>query len=145
MTALAFCYPISIFCVKLTISLLYLRLFGMQKAFRYSVYGGIMFFFLFYTAYMGIQFGTEILCVNTESIRISLCRKNPILTLMSGVVNVVTDWYLLILPIPSLMLLKLRRRRKLGLLLIFMSGLMQVPTPLYSPKMADRVSQSLFC
>ncbi|KAK0516461.1 hypothetical protein JMJ35_001064 [Cladonia borealis] len=123
MTALAVCYPIVIFFVKLTISLLYLRLFGMQKAFRYSVYGGIMFCFLFYTAYMGTQIGTVILCVNTGSTRISLCRNTAILTLISGVVNVVTDLYLLCLPIRSLMLLKMRGRRKFGLLLIFMSGL----------------------
>ena len=126
MVALSVCYPIVIFFVKLTISLLYLRLFGLQKAFRYSVYGGIIFCFLFYTAYMGTQIGAVVRCDNTESTRYWLCRNNQILTLVSGVVNVATDLYLLILPIQPLMLLKLRGRRKLGLLLVFMAGLMQV-------------------
>ena len=130
--ALAILYPIVIFCVKLSISLLYLRLFGLQKAFRYSVYGGTMFCFLFYTAYMGTQIGSAILCDNTESTRHSLCRNGQVLTIISGVVNVVTDLYLLVLPIPPLTQLKLRRRRKLGLLLIFMAGLMQAQTPLCS-------------
>ena len=79
---------------------------------------------------MGTQIGTEILCDKTDSpVRHSLCKNTQILTLISGVVNVVTDLYLLVLPIPSLMLLKMQGRRKLGLLLIFMAGFMQVLIP----------------
>ncbi|KAI9814561.1 MAG: hypothetical protein M1827_003116 [Pycnora praestabilis] len=120
--ALAILYPIIIFFVKLSIALLVIRLFGIHKRTRYLAYFGIVFCFLFYTAYMGTQIGTAVLCNSASSGSIALCANGDILTIISGVINVVTDFYLLALPIPAVMGLKLRRGQRAGLLVVFLAG-----------------------
>lgn len=124
MEALAILYSIVIFLIKLSISLLYLRLFGVQRTFRYLVYSGIIFCLLFYTAWTGSLIGPLFLCNGRDRSTHSLCRNIDVLIVVSGVFNVVTDFYLLALPIPSLMQLKLRYRHRLGLLAIFLAGSM---------------------
>ena len=42
---------------------------------------------------------------------------------IQSVINVVTDFYVLLLPIPRLVKLQVSRRRQIGLLLTFLSGL----------------------
>lgn len=44
------------------------------------------------------------------------------LTLVSGIVNVVVDFYLLLIPLPAVYKLRMPRKRKTGLMLIFLSG-----------------------
>ena len=73
---------------------------------------------------MGTQIGTLYLCNGRDSPTHSLCRNGDVLVIVSGVINVVTDFYLLALPIPSLTMLQLQDRHKWGLFAIFMAGLM---------------------
>ena len=73
---------------------------------------------------MGTQIGTLCLCNGRDGPTHSLCRNGDVLVVVSGVINVVTDFYLLALPIPTLTMLQLQDRRKWGLLAIFMAGLM---------------------
>ena len=93
----------------------------MQKTFRYFVYFGIGFCFLFYTAFVGAQVGSIVLCDNANRESIALCANASVLVIASGVVNVLTDSYFLILPIPQVLQLKLSRWRKYALLSIFMT------------------------
>jgi hypothetical protein len=123
MGSLAIIYPVVILCVKLSISLLYLRLFGVQRSFRYMVYAGIVFCAVFYTAYAGIQISTTVLCVDAASLSRPICAQIHVFVVTTGVVNVFTDLYLLGLPIRPVTQLKLKSRQKLGLLSIFMAGL----------------------
>lgn len=122
--ALAILYPIVIFFVKLSIAFLIIRIFGVRKNIRYLAYFGILFCFLFYAAWMGAEIGTAVLCNSKGSSSIALCRHTDILTIISGVMNVVTDLYLLTLPISPVLGLNLRRQQKLGLLVVFLTGLM---------------------
>ena len=118
-------YPIVIFCRQLTILLLYHRLFGVYRTIRYLIYSGIVFCALFYLTYTGTAIATPFLCSHpTDIARYSLCRDQVVLTITCGVVNVLTDFYLLALPIAPLMRLKLQHRKKLGLFAIFLTGLM---------------------
>lgn len=45
-----------------------------------------------------------------------------IFSITSGVLNLLNDLYLLILPLPAIMQLKLHPKRKLGVLFIFLAG-----------------------
>lgn len=123
-TSLGVIYPIVILCLKLSISLLYLRLFGLHKTFKYLVYLGIGFCSIFYIAYDGAQIATTVQCTTAQQMTRSICRNAHVLVVMSGTVNVVTDFYLLALPIPLVIQLQLKQRRKWGILAIFMTGLM---------------------
>ncbi|MCJ1432718.1 hypothetical protein MMC27_002075 [Xylographa pallens] len=121
--SLAVIYPIVIFLVKLSIFLLYLRLFGVHKVFRYLVYFGIAFQLIFYTAMLAVESSLTVHCVSINALTIALCNDNNIIVVTQGAVNVVTDFYMLALPIPQVLHLNLKLRRKLGLLAIFMAGL----------------------
>jgi hypothetical protein len=123
MGSLAIIYPVVILCVKLSISLLYLRIFGVQKSFRYMVYAGVAFCAVFYTAYVAIQISTTVLCVDAASLSRPIFAQIHVIVVTTGVVNVFTDLYLLGLPIRPVTQLKLKSRQKLGLLSIFMAGL----------------------
>lgn len=50
------------------------------------------------------------------------------LVIWQGASNVVTDFYLVVLPIPQVLKLKLSRKKKIGLCLTFASGLGCVPS-----------------
>lgn len=43
-------------------------------------------------------------------------------SILAGFVNVLTDWYLLIIPIPAVMHLQISRSKKIGLLAMFVTG-----------------------
>ena len=45
-----------------------------------------------------------------------------ILSITSGVVNLVNDLYLLILPLPAILKLKMATKQKIGVMLIFLTG-----------------------
>lgn len=88
--------------------------------------------FAYYTAYMGTQIATDIHCVGVADLNRSICMKSYILTALTSSFNVLTDFYTLALPIRPVLSLKLRFSQKMGLLCIFMAGLMCVyrfPSP----------------
>lgn len=46
----------------------------------------------------------------------------PQFSIPTGVIGVLVDWYLLILPIPAVLNLQMSTARKLGILIVFMTG-----------------------
>jgi hypothetical protein len=52
-----------------------------------------------------------------------------IMSIASGAVNVVCDFYLFLLPLPAISKLNLPTRRKTGVFLIFFTGAGYVPPP----------------
>ncbi len=119
-----FFYPPIIFSVKLSLFLLLLKLF---YPLRYAIYYGMAFTLLFYLASM-VSFLA--LCIPKpgknflETAQESRCRRSGRLEIVQGVVDILSDFYLLLIPIPTILQLSLRPRQKIGLLLIFMTGLL---------------------
>ena len=65
------------------------------------------------------------ICVSGADLSRAICiNSGRAIVLLTGIVNVVTDFYLLALPVYPIMQLNLKHRQKLGLLSIFMAGLM---------------------
>lgn len=123
MDSLAIIYAFAIFFTKLSISLLYIRIFSVQRTFKYFVYAGIGFCALTYAAYLGINIATIVQCASPFSITLPLCAHAQAITIALSAINVATDVYIIALPISSILHLKLRRRQKIGLLAVFLSGL----------------------
>ncbi|MCJ1317034.1 hypothetical protein MMC15_002355 [Xylographa vitiligo] len=90
--SLAIIYPIGIFPVKLSNFLLYFRLFGVNKTFRYLVYFGIAFQPIFYTAMLVVELSLTVHCVSINAIEIALGNDNNTIIMIQGAVNVVTDF-----------------------------------------------------
>ena len=116
-------YVIAIFFVKLSILLLYLRIFGLRRNFQILVYGGIIFCVLFYGAYLGTSVAEPILCSSTGATSPICTSAVSAIVIYTSVLNVCTDIYILVLPIREIMDLQMRKRQRIGLLVVFLSGI----------------------
>lgn len=119
-------YAPTIFFVKLSMLLFLNQLFGVNKTMKYLIYFGIIFQALFYLAVVGVYTATEITCVSALSLTHSLCRNQVPLAVTKSVINVVTDLYVLVLPVAKVIRLQLSPRRKIGISAIFLTGLLAV-------------------
>jgi len=110
--------------VKLSLLLLYYRLFSRNKTMRYLIYTGIAFQALFYLASVGFYSEAEALCVSSASAQTKFYTREWTFTIVSGVINVLTDFYVLILPVATVWSLQLTSRQKIGIIGIFLTGLL---------------------
>lgn len=114
------------FCAKLSLFLLYNRLFGRHRWIRYLVYLGISSAAAMYTASM-VVYGY--LCLPRrgqswiEDGLSSRCHNQFIMIgYVRGPFNVLSDLYLLFLPLPAVWQLQLPLRKRLGIAGIFLTG-----------------------
>lgn len=113
--------------IKLSCLLFYRRVFSPNKATLVCIYGGIWFVAISYTA---MVFATIFECIPVRRTWNKLtpghCYPAKILPYFSGALNVVTDIYVLVLPIPSLWHLNLKMSRKIRVMAIFALGILYV-------------------
>ena len=114
------------FCAKLSLFLLYYRLFSPRKWVRYLVYLGIGATALTYTV-TTIVYGY--LCLPRhgqgwiEAGLSSHCHKQFIMiAFVRGPFNLLSDLYLLLVPLPAIWQLHLPLRKRLGIAGIFLTG-----------------------
>ncbi|KAI4253799.1 MAG: hypothetical protein LQ352_003467 [Teloschistes flavicans] len=107
------------FFTKLTLFILYYRLFSPSKIMRYLIFVGIGFNFLFYTIY---TFVYSLMCPNVSK-RAQTCgpRLKALGVATSGI-NVVSDFYILLIPLAAISNLQLPPKKKWGLMAIFFTG-----------------------
>lgn len=115
-----------IFFAKLSLFMLYYRLFRPQKVIRYAIVLGIAFSFLLYS---GITIGSGITCAphvghSWDLMSEAKCSRNTIVWVILGIANLVLDIFLLILPFPVILPLQLSVKKKIGVLAISMVGLL---------------------
>jgi hypothetical protein len=122
LNATSIIYPIVIYLVKMSILLLYLRVFGVNRNVRIASYIGMVFFTLFYIAYLGLQIGLMLECTSIAPTS-SLCPNLYPLNIFQGALNVCSDLYVFFIPIPRILDLQTTKRQKVGLLFIFLAGL----------------------
>ena len=103
--------PPTMLCVKLSLLLLYFRIFSPDKVTRYLIYVGMTFCI---GAYITIMFVT--IFKNVYALIVA----NKTL----GVVNFASDIYILLIPLTAVSKLQLSTKRKIGFILIFMTGIM---------------------
>lgn len=117
----------SIFCGKCSLLLLYYRVFSPNKAFRYKIYGTTAFCFVSQMAFVPV---TSILCTPPRGSPWGVpnpnCTKAFNFGLVPGISDILIDLYAIYLPVPMVLRLQMPLRRRIGLIAIFMTGLMYV-------------------
>ena len=116
-------YPFTICFAKISILLLYLRIFKLDRTLRLAIHAGLLFTTFWYTAILGVAIAAIVKCNGLAQLSNQFCLNyaKPVVV-MNAVINVVTDFYILVLPVPCVMKLQINRRRRIGLLLVFASG-----------------------
>lgn len=91
---------------------------------RIAVWVGVVLDAVLYTAMASLSIGGMVICTGLAQADNSFCKFNESgMVMFTSVVNVVTDFYILILPLPRILTLQVNKRRKIGLILVFASGL----------------------
>ncbi|KAL3431899.1 hypothetical protein BDV09DRAFT_198257 [Aspergillus tetrazonus] len=116
-------FPWTLCFAKVSILFLYKRIFPLRREIVAS-WIGIIADAIMYTFCISMAIGSVVKCAGLEDTDDAYCRfiAGPMVIIVS-VINVVTDVYVLILPVPRLLKLQVTTRRKVGLLLVFASGL----------------------
>lgn len=116
----------SMFFAKMAVLLLYLKLFALKMTIRYLIYFGMAFIFCTYWINISLQ---SLYCAPRDGQAwdasiLPNCRKLAILGVAQGACGIVSDLYILFLPIPVVLSLNLPLKRRLGVLAIFMVGIL---------------------
>lgn len=111
---------------KAAILALYIRIFGTVRWLRLVSYGLIIFMFLFYWSNIVIA---SIYCIPRNGApwdvsALGSCSSQGALFIANGVFGVVADLVLFILPFPVIYGLQLGRRKKIGLWIVFLAGVL---------------------
>ena len=120
-------YSPTILTAKLSLLALYLKIFRPNPTLRYCIYFGMVFLALFYTStftsygYLSIPKRGQ---SQLEAIFSVDTAKDIPLGITQGAVNVVSDFGILIIPIPGVLKLQYPLAKKIGVLSIFMTGLL---------------------
>lgn len=118
-------YLVSLLGYKMSILVLYLRLFAVNRKFRYTTW--LMMFFV--CGYLVSNFWTQIFGCSPRSKywfedTPGYCINYKAAGIAYGAMNVISDGLIFILPLPMIWRLKLSTQEKFGVSLIFMSGAM---------------------
>ena len=124
LNSMSLLYPILIFFVKLSLLLLYYRIFAVaDKGLRIAIYAGIAFLAAFHISCLAIQIASVVQCVNLQSLVLyPVCQHVYDINVYQSALMLATDVFVLLLPIHRVVKLQVRRRKKIGLLLIFGAG-----------------------
>lgn len=121
-------YAPTILMAKLSLLLLYLEVFRPNVKLTYFIYLGIVLNVLFYASATIVSFvsympkpGQSNLEIRSSS---NALRNNFVLFLVGGCFNVGSDFYILCLPISGIWKLQLAPNQKIGILGIFLTGLL---------------------
>ena len=106
---------------KLSILLLFFRLFSPTKAVRVGIYIGII------TTLLNHVIGTILaitLCLPSDALGFAKCsNKLNVLDIVISTINIISDFYILILPLVVISRLQMPLNRKLGVSAVFATGL----------------------
>lgn len=119
-------YSLSLAAVKTGILSFYLRLFGSRSYFRKLAYAIMVVVVLWL---LSIILETFLLCRpfarNWDlTIDRGTCGDRPTVYFSAGVLNIITDFMVLVLPIYEVWRLQLNKQRKWGLIIMFSFGIM---------------------
>ncbi|MCJ1458275.1 hypothetical protein MMC28_008646 [Mycoblastus sanguinarius] len=117
-------YLISILGYRVALLLMYLRVFGASQKFRYATWA-VLFFVTGYLScnFVTLLFGCTPIAKYWKPDEPGHCINLVKADHTYGSMNVVSDFLMFLLPLPMVWQLQLSGREKLGLFLVFMSGI----------------------
>lgn len=107
------------FFTKLSLLLLYFRLFSPNRTMRWLIYFGIGFNFVLYTIYL---FAYIFVCPSTSKGYVKCQDQLKVLSVSTSSFSLFSDFYMLFLPLFAVSRLQLEQKRRLGLIAIFLTG-----------------------
>ena len=116
----------AIFFAKVALFLLYWRVFSIHSTMRWAIYVGCIYAFFLYWSNLVV---TSVYCapaVNepwTVAVGVK-CKPASVFGVIQGTLNVVLDLYLLFLPIPVVMRLQMAPKKRVGIVAVFMTGIL---------------------
>lgn len=113
-------------CVKLSILLLYLRVFNADRKLRYAIYFFMTINAFFYLGSTGVAIGSLHLCTIEHARTRPFCTQNYKIVMAQSVFSMITDFLILGIPITRVWRLQLSVRRRIGVIGVFMTGFMLV-------------------
>ncbi|KUJ23478.1 uncharacterized protein LY89DRAFT_728223 [Mollisia scopiformis] len=117
-------YGITLCLIKSSIICFYFRIFGNTRSFRISAY--VVLAFIVCWA-LSVVLETFLLCrpvaYNWDTSIKGTCGDRNTVYVSAGALNVITDFMVMSLPVPHILTLQLKMKKKLGLLLMFSLGL----------------------
>ena len=116
-------YDPTVLFIKLSMILLYRRVFAVDKTMNRITYGAIAFLVTFYISEISVAIAVEALCT-TAPPNPSLCSNEYKNTIAQACINVVTDFAVLGFPITKVFNLQMPLQRKIRVSAIFGVGLL---------------------
>ena len=121
--------PLAFIFSRITFFLLYIRLFGRHRPFCWACYFGIGFYTAaniidvpLYAVYCAPPPGNPWASKNT----LAKCAQLEWISLFYGGINIASDLYIIILPMPMIWGLQMSLEKKLGVMAVFTSGFLWV-------------------
>lgn len=118
-------YQPTIFFTKLALFLLYMRIFSFNRKMRYAIYFGVAIQLIFTIIITAMQAAFTIPWRGETWLdprHLARMEQSSVLAMPVGVFGVISDIYILGLPIPTTLKLNLPLRKRLGVIAIFMIG-----------------------
>lgn len=125
-------YPITTYFIKLSILLLYRRVFLVDRIQRWGCVLGIVLITTTHIPYLGFQIYLAVRCApeaveevisTSPDILDAICKNMYWIGTTQSAINVISDFYILLLPQPALLKLAMLTKKKVGLCAIFLAGL----------------------
>ena len=91
---------------------------------KYLIWIGILVQTVIYMAVTACAIAAEFVCTTETSTTAGLCVNTYKITFFQSIFSVITDLYVLLLPVKGTINLQLSSRRRLGVLFLFMIGLL---------------------
>jgi len=129
LTIAEFVYLVLAGTIKLSVLLFYRRVFAPSRPTLHFIDGGIIFVLVTYTAFLlATIFECTPIRKGWDASTPGHCYRPKILPYFSGAMNVVTDLYVLIVPVPALLRLQMDFKRKLRVMAVFSLGVFACAT-----------------
>ena len=123
-------YQPFIWLIKLPLFLLLLEVFGRLRWMRFWAWGGVLFTGLFSLGALSVEVQACASPASSYSVDDWLavlnsvaCLQNQSPSFQMAAINLVTDIFILVLPLPAVWSLRLQLRKKVAVSAIFMTGL----------------------
>ncbi|PSN62192.1 hypothetical protein BS50DRAFT_638754 [Corynespora cassiicola Philippines] len=118
-------YIITLLSIKISILIMYRRLFGIYKTSKRLINFGFVANIIVTFPYMGVAIARTIRCNGINALYIDLCLSRSVSTtvIVFAVFNTLLDFYVLLIPIDRVYQMKVAKKTKLGVIAIFMIGL----------------------
>ncbi|KAF2875743.1 hypothetical protein BDV95DRAFT_280713 [Massariosphaeria phaeospora] len=119
-------YGLVIYTIKVSILLLYYRLFSVYSSSRRLIYGGIAICTIITLPYLGMAIARAVVCSSFKVVleHLTFCYTRPVNSsiVSFSAANVISDFYIFAVPISRVRRLHVDRKAKVGLLAVFIVG-----------------------